>query len=61
MMRKTCSFCGRSEKDVQLLITGLNGNICNNCTEQAYRILQESAVGAMKKKDEKAAKALKVP
>ena len=60
-MRKTCSFCGRSEKDVQLLITGLNGNICNNCTEQAYRILQESAVGAMKKKDEKAAKALKVP
>ena len=61
MMRKTCSFCGRSEKDVQLLITGLNGNICNNCTEQAYRILQESAVSAAKKKDEKAAKALKVP
>ena len=60
-MRKTCSFCGRSEKDVQLLITGLNGNICNNCTEQAYRILQESAVSAAKKKDEKAAKALKVP
>ena len=60
-MRKTCSFCGRSEKDVQLLITGLNGNICNNCTEQAYRILQESAVGAMKQKDEKDDKALKVP
>ena len=61
MMRKTCSFCGRSEKDVQLLITGRNGDICNNCTEQAYRILQESAVSAAKKKDEKAAKALKVP
>ena len=60
-MKKTCSFCGRSEKDVLLMITGINGNICNICTEQAYKILQESTASANKKKEEKAAKDLKVP
>ncbi|MDD7029771.1 MAG: ATP-dependent Clp protease ATP-binding subunit ClpX [Prevotella sp.] len=61
MMKKTCSFCGRSEKDVLLMITGINGNICNICTEQAYKILQESTASATRKKEEKAAKDLKVP
>ena len=60
-MKKTCSFCGRSEKDVLLMITGINGNICNICTEQAYKILQESTPSAIRKKEEKAAKDLKVP
>lgn len=60
-MKKTCSFCGRSEKDVLLMITGIDGNICNICTEQAYKILQESTASATKKKEEKAAKDLKVP
>ena len=60
-MKKTCSFCGRSEKDVLLMITGINGNICNICTEQAYKILQESTPSATRKKEEKAAKDLKVP
>ena len=41
MVKKACSFCGRSEKDVKLLITGINGYICENCTQQAYKILQE--------------------
>jgi len=41
-MKKECSFCGRSEKDVRLLITGLNGFICEDCAEQAYRIVQEN-------------------
>ncbi|MDY3252509.1 MAG: ATP-dependent Clp protease ATP-binding subunit ClpX, partial [Prevotella sp.] len=61
MMKKTCSFCGRSEKDVLLMITGINGNICNICTEQAYKILQESTASATRKKEEKATKDLKVP
>ena len=42
-MRKTCSFCGRSEKEVSLLITGVNGMICADCAEQAYRIVQETS------------------
>lgn len=36
---KECSFCGRNERDVRLLITGLHGFICNDCAEQAYNIV----------------------
>jgi ATP-dependent Clp protease ATP-binding subunit ClpX len=41
----TCSFCGRSEKDVLLLLSGINGYICNECATQAYRIVQENMTG----------------
>lgn len=37
-----CSFCGRSEKDVNMLISGLSADICDSCVEQAYQIVQES-------------------
>ncbi len=40
-MKKACSFCGRTDKEVKLLITGINGFICEECTQQAYQILQE--------------------
>mgnify|MGYP002624229843 CR=1 FL=1 len=43
-MKKTCNFCGRSENEVKLLITGINGYICEDCSEQAYRIVQESGL-----------------
>ena len=45
-MKKECSFCGRSEREVRLLITGLNGYICEDCAEQAYRIVQENLTDA---------------
>ena len=35
-----CSFCGRSESEVSVLITGVNGFICDQCIEQAYEIVQ---------------------
>ena len=38
MPQKKCSFCGRSEKEVKLLITGLDGYICEDCAQQAYKI-----------------------
>ena len=38
----TCSFCGRSERDVVMLLTGLNGYICNDCAEQAWNIVQDN-------------------
>ena len=41
-LRKECSFCGRSEREVRLLITGLNGYICEDCAQQANRIVQEN-------------------
>ena len=42
MSKNVCSFCGRSEKEVNLLITGLNGHICDNCVLQAYQIVRSS-------------------
>ena len=43
-MKKECSFCGRNEREVKLLITGINGYICEDCAQQAYRIVQENLV-----------------
>lgn len=36
-----CSFCGREKKEVNLLIAGIDGHICDRCAEQAYLIIQE--------------------
>lgn len=44
MPKKVCSFCGRSEKDVRLLITGINGYICDSCVQQAYEILRSTGL-----------------
>lgn len=44
MTKKTCSFCGRSESEVRLLITGLNGYICEDCAKQAYDIVRSAGV-----------------
>lgn len=37
-----CSFCGRNEAEVNLLIAGLSGHICDSCIEQAYQITKDS-------------------
>jgi len=42
-MRKVCNFCGRSDKEVPLLISGINGYICGDCAAQAYKIMQEQS------------------
>lgn len=44
MAEKKCSFCGRPEKDVRLLLTGLNGYICDECAQQANKIILQSGV-----------------
>ena len=36
-----CSFCGRSESETRLLLTGMNGFICDSCVEQASKIVAE--------------------
>lgn len=48
MPKKVCSFCGRSENEVRLLITGINGFICEDCAKQAYEIVQSTGVLAPK-------------
>jgi len=37
----TCSFCGASSSSVRMLIAGISGHICDNCAQQAYKIVEE--------------------
>ena len=62
--RRVCSFCGRKESEVPLLITGVNGFICSDCVEQAHQIVTSaiSYVGEKKRKeDTKALKSIPKP
>ena len=45
-----CSFCGRSEDEVALMLTGINGYICDECIRQADKILRENWGGKGRKK-----------
>lgn len=61
-MKKVCSFCGRSESETKLLITGLSGFICETCAEQAYEIVKSTGVlGEETKKNKSEFKPKKVP
>ena len=39
---KKCSFCGRSNRDVRLMITGLEGCICDDCVRNANQVILEN-------------------
>lgn len=39
---KRCSFCDRVESEVAILFTGVKGNICDTCTENAHNLLVET-------------------
>lgn len=54
-----CSFCLRSRRDVNLLITGREGNICDNCVGEANNILHTELGAKQKKHIEKDLKLLK--
>lgn len=41
-----CAFCGRERKDVNMLISGIEGNICDYCVKQAYKIVEEGVSGS---------------
>jgi ATP-dependent Clp protease ATP-binding subunit ClpX len=40
--KNRCSFCGRSEDEVALMLSGLNGYICDECVRHAEKIVSES-------------------
>jgi ATP-dependent Clp protease ATP-binding subunit ClpX len=52
MAQITCSFCGRSKKEVSLMISGIHAHICDKCIEQAHQLLHEDQQS--KKNDSKA-------
>lgn len=49
-----CSFCGRGKNEVDMLLSGIDGHICNDCIEQGYNVIQEEF--SPKKKKDKATK-----
>jgi ATP-dependent Clp protease ATP-binding subunit ClpX len=42
MTEKKCSFCDRPESEVSILFTGIKGNICDSCIENAHSLLTEA-------------------
>ncbi|MFM7681477.1 MAG: ATP-dependent Clp protease ATP-binding subunit ClpX [Bacteroidota bacterium] len=47
----TCSFCGASRNDVNMLIAGVSGHICDSCAVQANTIIQQEFNLTVKAKD----------
>jgi ATP-dependent Clp protease ATP-binding subunit ClpX len=60
--KRFCAFCGRSEDEVNLLINGLYGNICDDCVKQAHEILATAGmIDEPKAKSKEPAKLKKIP
>ena len=59
--KKVCNFCGRNENEVRLLITGINGYICEDCVQQAYLIVKDNLADKEQPKDNGSFKLKKVP
>ena len=51
MAKKKCNLCGRTEDEVRLLITGVDGCICEDCAAQAYQIAIANGYGPGTKKE----------
>jgi len=41
MENEKCSFCGKSKSEVGKLIRGVDGNICTNCVNMCYTIVEK--------------------
>jgi ATP-dependent Clp protease ATP-binding subunit ClpX len=39
---RKCSFCGSADSEVNLMLMGLTGSICDSCIERAYEALREA-------------------
>ena len=59
--KKVCNFCGRNENEVRLLITGINGYICEDCVQQAYLIVKDNLADKEQPKDNGSFKFKKIP
>lgn len=47
-----CSFCGRSKNEVELMLSGNEGHICNDCVVQGNDIVQQELFGVVKEEPE---------
>jgi len=60
-LKKKCNFCGRSDHEVKLLITGLDGYICEDCAIQAYQVATANGFGPDAKKQKNDFKVRRIP
>lgn len=61
MAKKKCNLCGRSDSEVRLLITGVDGCICDECAKQAYQIAVSNGFVGDNKKQNTAKKPIPKP
>ena len=61
MKGNKCNFCGRSNKEVKLLITGVDGCICEDCAVQAYQVATANGYGPDAKKKQAGFKPKRIP
>ena len=61
MAKKKCNLCGRTDSEVRLLITGVDGCICDECAAQAYQIAMANGYGSDAKKPEPDFKTKRIP
>ncbi len=47
---QTCDFCGKSKEDVEKMVVGQNGSICNECVSLCDKILKDQK-GKIKDQD----------
>jgi len=36
-----CSFCGRDQQDINVMVSGLDGHICDHCVDQAHQVVKQ--------------------
>lgn len=43
-----CSFCGRAKNEVDILLSGIDGHICDTCLQQGYEVVKDDMGAAAK-------------
>lgn len=46
--KASCSFCGRAKNEVGILLSGIDGHICDTCLQQGYDVIKDEIGAAAK-------------
>ena len=46
--KANCSFCGRAKNEVGILLSGIDGHICDTCLQQGYEVVKDEMGAAAK-------------
>ncbi len=46
--KASCSFCGRAKNEVGILLSGIDGHICDTCLQQGYEVIKDEIGAAAK-------------